>query len=291
MVMTCPMMRFEHLKKADLHLHTTASDGSYAASEVVRQALDVGMEWIAITDHDTVDGVADAMGTGQALGLPVLGGIELSTGKGQEVHLLGYGLDCQGAALKALLSDQLNRRRSRMAEMLSKLHVMGIEIDPAQVGSSQTAFMGRMNLAYAMAAGGYVASASEAFDRYLNPGKPAYVPRELLGVAEGIEALVSFGATVVMAHPGRLRMEEQSFTALLPGWIEAGLSGLEAYHASHDEATALRYDRMARRNGLLVTGGSDCHGRRDGAQIGDNLRYWRSVRADATALRERIDQK
>lgn len=272
----------------DLHLHTTASDGAYTPEEMVLRAVRVGMDMIAITDHDTVDGVQSALAAGKKAGIAVVSGIELSAGQGEEVHLLGYALDPGDPALSAFLQAQLRGRQARTLAMLDRLRAMGMPVTPQEASSKGTAFMGRVNLAYAMVARGYVASANEAFDRYLNPGKPAFVPRERIGVAAGIEALTSFGATVVLAHPGRMRMDRQTLAMLLPEWMEAGLAGLEAHHASHGEADRLYYDRLARKEGLLITGGSDCHGRQDGAQIGDHLRGWRSMNADTEAWIARI---
>ncbi|MCL1964096.1 MAG: phosphoesterase, partial [Firmicutes bacterium] len=148
-----------------------------------------------------------------------------------------------------------------------------------------------MNLARAMVAKGYAASVREAFDRFLRPGKPAYIPRKHIETVRGVEMLRSFGAVVCLAHPGRLAMDRFSLVQRLPGWIEAGLNGLEAYHASHAEADALWFDRTARSRGLLVTGGSDCHGPSPGgSRIGDHLDRWRTVREDVRDLIGQIEQ-
>ncbi|MDL2319498.1 hypothetical protein LJC74_10605, partial [Eubacteriales bacterium OttesenSCG-928-A19] len=197
-------------------------------------------------------------------------------------------LDPGGERLNAFLRGQLAQRQARTLEMLERLAAMGMELPAAEATSAGTGFMGRMPLADAMARRGYVRTAQEAFERYLNPGRPAYVSRKRVDVTEGVAALSSFGAVVVLAHPGRLRMDPQQLSALLPEWIEAGLSGLEAYHASHDAATCGRLDRLARRHGLLVTGGSDSHGRPAGAAIGDHLRAWHSIAEDVDALLARL---
>lgn len=274
--------------RADLHLHTTASDGAWPPEAMVRVAREAGMTLIAITDHDTVAGVARAKAEGAAQGITVLAGIELSCGRGEEVHVLGYGMEPDDARLAAFLEGQMAGRRERTLAMLDRLSAMGMPVDPAEFG--ETAFMGRVNLAYAMVARGYVHSAAEAFDRYLNPGKPAFVPRVRVDVSEGIAMLAQAGPVVSIAHPGRLRMEERTFSALLPEWIEAGLSGLEAYHPSHSAQTAERLSRLAGRRGLLVTGGSDCHGRADGAKIGDHLGPWREINEDIRAFSQRLTE-
>ena len=273
---------------ADLHLHTTASDGAFLPAEMVHRAAQAGMNIISITDHDTVAGVEEAVLAGEKEGIAVIPGIELSTGQGEEIHLLGYGIDPDSKALDAFLQAQLAGRETRTLAMMERLGQLGMEVEAEEVRSKDTGFMGRMNLASAMVGRGYAASVQAAFDRYLAPGKPAFVPRDRIGTAAGIAALVSFHAMVVLAHPGRMQMDAQTLATLLPEWMEAGLAGLEAYHASHSEAQRRTYDRMARTRGLLVTGGSDSHGRPDGAQIGDNLRGWRSMHADMQQWIERI---
>ncbi len=268
---------------ADLHLHTAASDGALPPGRMMRAAADAGMRVVAVTDHDTSAGVAEAIRAGEALGLTVLSGIELSAGGSDEIHLLGYGFRPDNPKLDAFLISQQAERRERMYRMLEKLTALGMPVPPEETGDPDGLFMGRMNLAHAMAARGYVPSARAAFDGYLNPGGPAYVPRRRIEVPRGIELLRSFGAVVSLAHPGRLRMDETALLARLPGWIEAGLSAVEAYHASHDAASAIRFDRMARKRGLLVTGGSDCHGR-EGVSIGCHMREWRTAEEDVRAL-------
>jgi len=187
--------------------------------------------------------------------------------------------------LEALLFE----RGQRILVMLEKLRRMGLDIAPSDIGTGSAAFMGRMNLARAMVEKGYVATVQEAFVRYLQPGKPAYVPRRRMEASEGIRRLRSFGAVVSLAHPGRLSMDALTLRALLPGWIEAGLEAVEAYHPSHAPADALSFDRLARSLGLLVTGGSDSHGRGgEGAQVGGHLAPWKTMKEDVCALKRRM---
>ncbi len=275
--------------RADLHLHTSASDGALAPADMVHRAQACGMQIIAITDHDSVDGVPEAQAVASACGMTLLTGLELTAGGEEEVHLLAYGVDPGDKRLKAFLDAQLSERRDRMYMMLEKLSAMQMPVPAAETGDVSGRFMGRMNLARAMVARGYVGTVREAFDRYLGVGRPAYVPRRRIEVPQGVQVLREAGALVSLAHPGRLKMDEMTLTARLPGWAEAGLGAIEAYHASHNDAAMLRYDRLARRHGLLVTGGSDCHGRdADGAQIGDHLRGWRTVTEDIGALVARL---
>lgn len=273
----------EQLWRADLHLHTTASDGAQTPENMVRAAKVTGMNLIAITDHDTVGGLRKAIAMGNAVGLQVLSGIELSTGLTAEIHLLGYGLDPDNPQIGAFLEDQIIRRQNRSLAMLERLRLLGMPIDATEI-QSDDGFMGRMNMAYAMVKRGYVNTADEAFTRYLQEGKPAFVPRERVLAAEGIRLLQSSGAVPVLAHPGRIALSTDAVLALLPEWIDAGLAGIEAYHASHSRAARDLYHGYARRHGLMVTGGSDSHGRADGVQIGDHLPDWQTMQADVTAL-------
>lgn len=273
--------------RADLHLHTTASDGAMTPTEMMNAAADAGMQIVSVTDHDTAEGVAESLFAGGARGLTVIPGIELSVGGAEEIHLLGYGLDAKDARLRAFLCDQLTERRERMYKMLGRLRALGMDIAPAETGDGR--FMGRVNLARALEKHGHVKSVREAFDRYLNVGGPAYVPRRRIETPRGIEMLKSFGLIVSLAHPGRMKMDGLALSARLPGWVDAGLDGIEAYHASHAEADARRFDRMARGLGLLVTGGSDCHGQGpESARIGAHLRLWRTAEADVQALLARL---
>lgn len=274
--------------KPDLHLHTHASDGRWSPSDVVRNAAQEGMTHIAITDHDTTAGVAEAMAAGPREGIVVLPGIELSCGMGEDVHLLGLGAGSGDAALGALLEAAMATRQARIDEMRGRLRAMGMPVAAEDIQPRGGGFPGRANLADAMVRHGYVATVAEAFEKYLGGGRPAFVPRERPSVTKGILALRGAGRVVSLAHPGRLRMDEGTLSSLLPEWIEAGLGALEAYHPSHSQATCLRYDRLARRHGLLVTGGSDCHGRPGGARIGEHLRYWRESASDLAILMRHI---
>lgn len=273
---------------ADLHLHTCASDGALPPAQMVEHAAALGIRILAITDHDVVSGVPEATRAGETLGVRVIPGVELSTGGGQEIHLLGYGIDPSDPALLAFLSGLLASRMARTLAMVEKLRALGFPVT-AEDAQGTGEFTGRTNLARAMVKLGAAKSVREAFVKWLEPGGAAYVPRERLSVPEGIEALRAFGAVPVLAHPGRTRIPDGELSARLPGWIGAGLGGVEAYHASHHAADAQKYDRLARSHGLLVTGGSDSHGRApEGAEIGDGSAAWRSVREDIERLLEQM---
>lgn len=271
---------------ADLHLHTTASDGQSSPAEVVALAARAGLSAIAVTDHDTLSGLAEARAAAGQAGILLLPGIERSVGGEEEIHLLGLGFSLENATLHSLQTALLAERRERMLEMLDRLSALGMPVAEAELGQPGAApFMGRMNLARAMVRRGYVENTGEAMERYIGNGRPAYVPRRRVGVCEGIETIKALGGVVSLAHPGRLAMDRGTFLARLPGWVEAGLQGLEAYHPSHAAADAAYYDKLARRRGLLVTGGSDFHGAAGAlGEMGAGLCRWKSAEEDLSAL-------
>lgn len=277
--------------RVDLHLHTSMSDGVLCPRDMVTAAIDANITIMAITDHDALDGLPEAILAGNETGISIVTGIELSCGQGEEIHLLGYGMAPESPALKGFLDKQLERRQERMRAMLEKLDALGMPVAEESVKSRNKRFMGRMNLASAMAELGYVQTPRQAFTKYLNPGKAAYVPRERVTVAQGIAALEGAGAIPVLAHPGRYKLDAVQLKAILPEWLEAGLMGIEAHHASHTPAQAAVYRQMAQANGLLITGGSDCHSRPDGARIGEHIPAWHNMVQDVSALMQCIETR
>lgn len=276
--------------QADLHMHTTASDGVKSSTAMMALANKAGMAVVAVTDHDTVSGIDEALTSGSALGLHVIPGLELSTGDHEEIHLLAYGMRADNPMLQGMLAQSIKERYERMLEILKKLSALHMDITPEEACNDKLAFTGRMHLAQAMVSHGYVSSVREAFDKYLGMNRCAFVPRKRVRVLDAIERLRSFQCVVSLAHPGRLLMSAEELALRLPGWVEAGLSAMEVYHPSHSYADVRYFREIARRHGLLMTGGSDCHGRsaHGSAQIGDHMRLWRSVKEDTEALVERI---
>lgn len=248
---------------ADLHTHTAASDGLRSAAAVVARAREIGLHAVAVTDHDTTAGLAEAAAAGRQAGLQVIPGIELSTWSDRwhrEIHLLGYGLPADGGTLAPLLAETRRARRERAREIVARLQRLGLDLTwddvAAQAGAGA---VGRPHVARALLRRGLVTSIGEAFDRYLAAGRPAFVPRPRLSPEAGIEALRGAGAVPVLAHPGLLRMSLDDAT-----WLESlrrkGLAGIEAFHSRHTHRQVARVLALARRLELLVTGGSDCHG-------------------------------
>jgi hypothetical protein len=243
---------------ADLHLHSRVSDGSAEPEELVRLAAAAGLEAIALTDHDTMDGVSRARTEAARLGLRFLGGCEISVEvEGQDVHLLAYGVDEEDETLRAYLAGQGEERQRRVRAILERLSGLGIRLGLEAVlrQAHAASSVGRMHVAQALVEEGWVSSTREAFARYLGDGKPAHVGRETVSLAETVEMVVGAGGCVVLAHPGLYDLDPLLPQLELPGFV-----GLEAYHPSHTEETVARLEALAHARGWIVTGGSDYHG-------------------------------
>lgn len=250
----------------DLHTHTTASDGDLSPAELVRAAKTVGLAAVAITDHDTVEGLAEALEEGARIGMEVIPGVEISveidTGRGT-FHLLGYGIDPGHKGLGSVLGRLQSARSQRNLHILERLRALGMPMDPKLperlAGGGQ---VGRPHMARALVAEGYVRTVEEAFERFLGKGRPAYVNKFRLGPAEAIRVVKTAGGVPVLAHPFTLGLESplqlEAFVARMVE--EFGLMGLEVLYPDHDSGTVGRYTELAGRYGLLKTGGTDYHG-------------------------------
>ena len=245
--------------KADLHLHTTASDGVVSPREIVRKASELGLEVIAITDHDTVDGVPDAIDeAGHYPGLLVIPGVEINTDlPGGEAHVLGYYMDCNDSEFTRALSELRDSRRERARKILAKLADMGIPVGWEEVVEQAAGgAIGRPHIARAMQERGYVASLRGAFAGYLGRNAPAYVERKRLGAVEAVELVVKAGGLAVLAHPADI----ENLEALILQLKRAGLAGIEIYYANYSPATIERLQALAKTYDLIASGGSDYHG-------------------------------
>lgn len=242
---------------ADLHAHTTASDGTFHPRELVTLAKEKGLAAIAITDHDTTAGLAEAQLAGQELGVEVVPGIELSTEfEGKEVHVLGYFYDPGNAELRELTQKMRDDRVHRMDKMIAKLNEAGVNITREEVvAEAQGGAIGRPHIARVLMRKGYVQNIPEAFERYLASGRPGYVERMKLTPEEAVAVIKRAGGSPVVAHPG-LFDKDYLFDALVP----LGLVGLEAHHPDHSDEKRHHYETLAKHHGLISTGGSDFHG-------------------------------
>lgn len=257
----------ESMSRADLHTHTTASDGLHRPADNVRMAKEAGLAAIAITDHDTIAGIAEAEAAGRELGVEVVPGVEISTElDGREIHVLGYCFDVNDPLLIERLVSQRRVRDRRNEGIVARLNELGIPIAMAMVteaagrspGKEET--IGRPHIADALVRLGAVSSAQEAFDRYLAEGKPGYVdPPNRIAPQEAFRWIHEAGGAAIVAHPGLYGDDGLAEKLLLEG-----ADGLEAYHSDHGPEAEAFFRGVAGRHGKLVTGGSDFHGARKG---------------------------
>jgi hypothetical protein len=243
--------------RVDLHLHTTASDGLLEPAALVSAVQAAGLHVFSVTDHDTVDALPEVEARARALGLRLIPGIELSAmWRAAELHILGYFVDAADAGLLTFLQARREARRRRLQAMLDRLRTLGMAVKAEEVlARAQDGNVGRPHVARVLVDRGYVASTDEAFDRYLGDGRPAYVPRPDITVAEAIRVIHLAGGLASLAHPGLHHRDEA-----IPDLVAAGLDALEAYHVCHSAGLSAHYRHLAGRRGLLVTGGSDFHG-------------------------------
>lgn len=248
---------------SDLHMHSTASDGELTPEQVVKRARDRGIEWMALSDHDTAAGVEQAQAAGRQLGVNVVSAIELSAAFAGELHILGYGLNIHHAEFEVFTRQQQLRRAQRNLRMVEALQLAGLPIteeDCRRLAPGAGENWGRSHMARALVEKGLCTHTKEAFDRYLGYGKSCYVPREKTSPAECIGLIHRCGGLAVLAHPGLIQVPEPQLFALIHSLWEQGLDGLEAYYPQHSPRQAAQYVRTARMLGLYVTYGSDFHG-------------------------------
>lgn len=249
---------------ADLHAHTTASDGSLTPSELVRAARRAGLTVLAITDHDTTAGVVEAVQAGAEARVRVVPGVELSAeGPPGKCHLLGLGIDPDHAGLcetLARLSDARRTRNERMAERLQSLGIP-LTLDEVVAIAPPGANIGRPHFARALIRKGVVSTATEAFDRFLGEGTLAYLPKAVLAPESSIRLIHDAGGRAFLAHPGLLRLtSDESLRDRLVALQALGLDGVEVFYPKHTPELVAQLQDLARDLGLLVTGGSDFHG-------------------------------
>jgi len=246
------------MKYADLHLHTLFSDGTYTPEELVKRSLKSGLSAIALVDHDTVNGVGITIDEAGDSGLEVLPGVELSAEyNDQEVHILGYLIDYQKGSLLERLESLRANRIERVYKIVKKLNGLGINLDPQKVlDLAGNGTVGRLHIARSLVKEGFVGSIFEVFQKYIGDKGPAYVLGFRFSPKEAIKFIKDSGGVPVLAHPYVLHNDE-----LIREFIKLGLMGLEAYYPEHSQGMTNFYLDMAKKNNLLVTGGSDCHGK------------------------------
>lgn len=276
---------------ADLHLHTFFSDGTYTPEELARHAAQQRLAAIALTDHDTVEGCARTEAACRSLGLEFLPAVELTCELSHsELHLLAYGIDPANAELLAAMDRFQQVRQTRIREMVARLNRLDVPLEAETVFAlANCRSPGRPHVGRALVAQGFCSSVDEAFNRFLKRDRPAWVPKFKISAPDALTLIHQAGGLAVMAHPALNRIDY-----LIPDLVEMGLDGLECFHTKHNAATTMHYQAMARQYGLLITGGSDCHGMAKGKPlIGsvklpyehlERLRAKLAERAGATAV-------
>ena len=244
----------------DLHMHSTASDGSRAPGDVVRAAKRASLAAIALTDHDTVAGLAEARAVGAELGVRIVDGVELSAVEGaNETHLLGLHLR-DTVVLERALSELREMRGRRAARIVELLQSQGVQVTLDDVLlQAGTGAIGRPHVARALVADGWATDVRDAFDRYLGAGRPAYVAKDQLGMREAIAMIHAAGGLAVLAHPGPAGTRER-----IEPLVAMGLDGVEVKHPSHSSQDTARLRACVDQLGLIPSGGSDWHGAADG---------------------------
>lgn len=253
---------------ADLHTHSTASDGQYRPAEVVRLAKDHGIQAMALTDHDTVDGVQEAIRAGEELGMKIIRGVELGAKEYRNLHILGYGFTDATCPLSELCEKLRAGRDERKYRILDFLKEKGVDISLDEVEEAAGGkVIARPHFAQVMVRRGYVSTPREAFDRYLDTDEYSRIERFKASAQECIAAIKSSGGKVSFAHPYQVGLDDAALESLLRTLIDDGLDAIECYHSGHTPAQIEFYLSLARRYGLHVTGGSDFHGERVKPQI------------------------
>ena len=250
------------MKLIDLHVHSTASDGSYTPTEVVYAANDAGLTAIALTDHDTVSGVSEALNAAATLDLEVVPGVELSCiYKGKEIHILGLYIDHTSEKFNEFLTTSAQKRMQRNLTMLEAFQTDGFDItmEDLMLGNPKTVIT-RAHFARALVNKGYVSSPDQAFKKYLDPDRPYYRKREVITPEESIRAIRDAGGFPVLAHPCQYKLGWKGTEDLVIYLKSHGLLGLECFHSSNNQHESGNLRGIALRHDLALTGGSDFHG-------------------------------
>lgn len=251
------MVKWAEMSRADLHVHTTASDGVLTPTQAVEEAARAGLIAVALADHDTVDGVPEAVAAGKVGGVEVVPALELSSDIGPvEVHILGYFVDWRSDKLRDHLKRLRKGRLERAKKIVEKLRALGVEVTLERVleiaGSGS---VGRPHIAQALCESGTVDSINSAFGRYLIKGAPAFVERPRLTPYDSIAMVIDAGGVPGLAHPNKMGRDN-----MILGLVKIGLQAIEVYHTDQAPDVARHYQALARKFGLIATGGSDAHG-------------------------------
>ena len=252
------------MKRCDLHLHTTCSDGTLSPRELIGLAKENGLTCVAVTDHDTLAGIPEAQDEGDQIGVEVISGVEVSVKfEPGTLHILGYFVDPTSQKLTEGLLETQTARKLRNPKIIERLKSLGIDISLEEVeqeaGGGQ---VGRPHFARVMLRKGYVKTAKEAFDRYLAKGAQAYVDKRTISSEQAVEMIEDSGGIAVIAHPKQMKLdsEPKRLAAEIKRLCSEGMKGIEVYSSCQSKTEAARYRELAKQFGLVITGGSDFHG-------------------------------
>jgi predicted metal-dependent phosphoesterase TrpH len=249
------------MKYIDLHTHSSQSDGSHTPTALVKEAHTAGLAAIALTDHDTVSGVEEAIAASQEYGVEVLSGVEISAShNGKPLHILGYGIDLLDEGLAGLLDKLQQIRRNRNRQILEKLADQGIRIDEDELAATTPGLVGRPHIARLLIERKEVSNFEQAFRNFLRKNGRAYVEAEKFPATESIKAINRAGGIAVLAHPTTFNYSLKKIGEMVGELANDGLSGIEAYYPGHSSKTTRKLAEMAEELNILVTGGSDFHG-------------------------------
>lgn len=248
------------MKKIDLHVHTTASDGTAAGREVVELAAQSGLAAVAVTDHDTVSGYAEAAKAGTELGVEVVPGIEISTKYGGAVHILGYYIDPNSDKLRPVLDWVVNDRDERNRKMAELMAADGLPVSYDDMRRRFGDVIGRPHFADILVELGMANSVQDAFDRYVEKGQRYYIPRTILPIESAVEIICAAGGVPVLAHPFQYKRDDAGLREIIEYCMAHGLRGMECRYSGYDAEMVAYLERLADEYGLVKTGGSDFHG-------------------------------
>ena len=248
------------MKTIDLHVHTTASDGTASPAEAVELAKAAGLSAIAITDHDTVSGYAEAAEAGKALGVEVIPGIEISTKYGRAVHILGYYIDPDSDKLAPVLEWVVRDRDERNRKMAELMAADGLPVSYEEMHRRFGAVIGRPHFAEVLVELGLAKDVRDAFDRYVEKGQKYYLPRNFLSIERSIEIICQAGGVAVLAHPFQYKLDDAGLRELIEHCMESGLQGMECRYSGYSREQCKYLGHLAEEYGLIKTGGSDFHG-------------------------------
>ncbi|MCA9473044.1 MAG: PHP domain-containing protein [Nitrospirales bacterium] len=251
------------MSRIDLHLHSTYSDGSFSPHQLLSKASHFQVTALSLTDHDTTDGISEAVEAASHLDIEIIPGVEVSSSyQGTETHILGYFIDLQNPLFQDRLRQLRQSRKDRIPKIVKKLNEIGVPLSHEDILSiAGHGSIGRPHVAQALVKKHYVSSIEEAFSQYLKEGAKGYIPRQLPDAQEAIHWIRSAGGVPSLAHPGWVRHSIQELKTVCLTLKKYGLQGIEVFHSSHTSRQISEYQTLANRLDLLVTGGSDFHGK------------------------------